>query len=55
MAEEYSWGDNEKAKIKLGQPYVFAESYYNYCKNHKAPIAVIYYDTKTSARSKEIY
>lgn len=51
---EYDWG-SEKAWIKLGQPYLFTEKYYNYCKTRHAPIAVIYYDTKTSAPSKELY
>lgn len=51
---EYDWG-SEKAWIKLGQPYLFTEKYYNYCKTHHTPIAVIYYDTKTSTPSKELY
>lgn len=51
---EYNW-ESEKAWIKLGQPYLFTEKYYNYCKTRHAPIAVIYYDTKTSTPSKELY
>lgn len=51
---EYDWG-GEKAWIKLGQPYLFTEKYYNYCKTRHAPIAVVYYDTKTSTPSKELY
>ena len=47
---EYDWG-SEKAWIKLGQPYLFTEKYYNYCKTRHTPIAVIYYDTKTSTPS----
>lgn len=52
---EYSWERNERAKIKLGQPYLFTRNNYEYCKTRHAPIAIIYYDTKTSAASKELY
>lgn len=52
---EYSWGDKEKAEITLGRPYLFTKKQYEYCKTRGAPIAVIYYDTKTSAASKDLY
>ena len=51
---EYNWG-NEKALIRLGQPYLFTKAQYDYCKNRQAPIAVIYYDSITSAESKKLY
>jgi len=45
----------EKTWIKLGQPYLFTKKQYEYCKARNAPVAVIYYDTKTSVPSKELY
>lgn len=51
----YNWQDNEKAQIILGKPYLFTEAHYNYCIRREAPVAVIYYDTKTSAASKKLY
>ena len=50
-----SWDENEKAYIKLGQAYLFEQEAYKYCETKGAPIAVIYYDTKTSAPSKTLY
>lgn len=52
---EYIWDDDEHAKVTLGQPYIFTRECYEYCQARQAPIAVIYYDTKTSAQSKELY
>lgn len=51
----YSWNSNEKAYITLGKPYAFTKKQYEYCKIRNAPIAIIYYDTKTSIISKELY
>lgn len=41
--------------VKLGQPYLFTKAQYEYCKSRGAPIAVVYYDTKTSSASKSLY
>jgi hypothetical protein len=52
---DYSWTTNEKAWITLGKPYAFTKKQYEYCKIRNAPIAIIYYDTKTSDISKKLY
>lgn len=41
--------------IILGKPYLFTKEYYDDCIDRGAPVAVIYYDTKTSAASKKLY
>jgi hypothetical protein len=52
---EYNWNNKEKAEIILGKPYLFTKNQYEYCKKRNAPIAIIYYDTKTSIVSKNLY
>jgi len=34
---------------------LFTQKQYEYCKNRNAPIAIIYYDTKTSEKSQKLY